>query len=239
MINLYPEFNTEEYISGETLVEYWNAVLPIDCKTYGINPLPIKRNEGVKYGEQGVVGRLFLTNYRLFFKAVNKFGRLIDGRLSIFLPSIVEVKNISFFTSREILIKTKLNECSFQILGYGGWAPGINREKPFIKKIEKCRTDFQDSFLVEIGEYLINKNDLIYDSFKLNKNINNLFNIFTAILHPENTRRNIIDGTLRIGGEKTDLINKECIGYKIFEEFKDTLGFDARKPSEDKNSKTE
>lgn len=220
MIKLYPDFDEYEYINGEILIDYKNAVLPIDCASYGIKPLPTKRNDGVEFGEQGVVGRLFLTNYRLFFKAVNKFARMIDGKLSIFLPSIIEVQNTSFLTSREILIKTKTNESNFKLLGIGGWQPGFNREKQFIRKIEESRLSFHESFIDEIAQHVTNESDSVYTSFKINKKINSFFNILTPFLHPEINQGNIVDATLHIKTDDVKKINKECIGYKMINEFR-------------------
>ena len=93
---MYPKFETHELIPGETIISKRNAILPVKCTDYGIKPLPEKYNEHVGEGEQGIVGTLFLSSHRLFFKSMKRYTRL-RGRMSIFHPSIQSVKNREFF----------------------------------------------------------------------------------------------------------------------------------------------
>lgn len=223
MIELFPDLKDNEFLSDEILIDSKNAVLAVNCKDYGIKPLPIKRNEGVKYGEQGIVGRLFLTNYRLCFKGCLKCSRMVGGTISMFHPSIIEIKNVSFLTSREIMIKSKLHEARFLLLGVGGFAPGINREKTLIKAINKAIGSFQESDNQKISNSIINNFDLIYSPFKVNKGINLFYRISTFFLHPEENHKDAINQTIKADYKSSSVINNNCVGIKFLEEYKEIL----------------
>ena len=210
---MYPKFEKKEFIIGENIISKRNAILPVKCADYGIKPLSEKYNEHSEKGEQGIVGTLFLTNYRLFFKSVNKFTRL-DGRMSIFLPSIQEVKNISFASHRKIKIVTKLATCKFDIWNTGWIRIGIAREKKFIKQILEQKSKWDEGYNTGIFNFLSKNQELAYKAFTINKITNNFWS-FAAIFSPPKgqfTFHSFIQN-------ETSQINKECIGLQFLKQY--------------------
>ena len=66
-------------------------------------------------GKEAIGGKLHVTNYRVIFKS-HSFNRA-RGQFSIFLPTIRDIRDSSFFVSRKVTIGTKLAAFEFVVWG--------------------------------------------------------------------------------------------------------------------------
>jgi hypothetical protein len=86
-------------LSGENFIETKNAnfLLHLDeneLRRFGVFGVDAEmRLLGLGEGKESIGGKLYLTNFRLFFQShsVNRF----KGTFSIFLPTIIEAKDVS------------------------------------------------------------------------------------------------------------------------------------------------
>ncbi|AKF86321.1 hypothetical protein MFUL124B02_24680 [Myxococcus fulvus 124B02] len=65
--------------------------------------------------KEALGGELHLTNYRLLFKT-HGFNRL-RGRISLFLPSLLEARDASFLFVRKIVVSTHLTRAEIVVWG--------------------------------------------------------------------------------------------------------------------------
>ncbi|MEL6988661.1 MAG: hypothetical protein AAGK97_12630, partial [Bacteroidota bacterium] len=61
--------------------------------------------------KEAIGSRIYLTNYRIIFKS-HQFNRL-KGRLSIFLPTINELRDSSFFITKKLSVGTTSSTIEF------------------------------------------------------------------------------------------------------------------------------
>ena len=98
----------EDYLlSGENIIETKGANFLLRYKERGLR-LFFGEDIGTKllglHGKESIGGRLYLTNFRLFFHShsVNRF----TGSLSVFLPNIAEMKDNSGLITRIMEVVT-------------------------------------------------------------------------------------------------------------------------------------
>lgn len=89
-------------------------------------------------GKEAIGGKLYLTNYRLIFKS-HGFSQL-KGRFSIFLPTVLEFKDMSFILTRKISVRTKLTKFDFVMWGIS----------EFIKKAESKSAKVTEEDIIEL-----------------------------------------------------------------------------------------
>lgn len=112
----------DDYLpSGENIIETKNAnfLLRLDeneLRRFGVFGIDAEmRLLGLGAGKESIGGKLYLTNFRLFFHShsVNRF----TGSLSIFLPKIVETKNTSGLITGIMEVVTR--DRSFEFIAWG------------------------------------------------------------------------------------------------------------------------
>lgn len=66
-------------------------------------------------GQEAIGGKLYLTNYRLFFQShsINRF----NGTFSMFLPAITELKDNSRFVTKKLAVTTESYVFEFVVWG--------------------------------------------------------------------------------------------------------------------------
>lgn len=93
----------DEYLfEGEHVLETKPANFVLSLTEHG---LPRFRFDGAMgavgmAGKEAIGGKIYLTNYRLFFKShsINRF----NGAFSIFLPTIEEIRDTSRFLAKKM-----------------------------------------------------------------------------------------------------------------------------------------
>ncbi|CAL9340505.1 hypothetical protein [Streptomyces sp. enrichment culture] len=102
---------------GEHLVLRKNANAVIDVKESGLTQFAFDDLMWLigMSGKEAIGGRCFLTNYRLVFKA-HPANRL-RGSFSVFLPSVLDVRNTSFAVTRKVTVATGLQETTLVLWG--------------------------------------------------------------------------------------------------------------------------
>jgi hypothetical protein len=107
----------DDLLSGEKVVlsKGANAIIKID--EHGLSRFAFDQlmwTVGMK-GKEAIGGKLHLTNYRLIFKshAVNR----LKGKFSIFLPTIQDVKDVSFLITKKIAVMTQTQRFEFVVWG--------------------------------------------------------------------------------------------------------------------------
>jgi hypothetical protein len=94
------QLSQDELLSCETIVADMPADVHVELSAFNLRSAGT-RNWG---GTELILGTLHLTNYRLVF-CTNTWQR-VEGNFSIFLSTILEVKNTSFFLGRSMEVHT-------------------------------------------------------------------------------------------------------------------------------------
>ncbi|MFF0587278.1 hypothetical protein ACFYWD_15025 [Streptomyces sp. NPDC003781] len=107
----------DSMLPGEHLVLRKNANAVIDVKESGLTQFAFDDLMWLigMSGKEAIGGRCFLTNYRLVFKA-HPANRL-RGSFSVFLPSVLDVRNTSFAVTRKVTVTTGLQETTLVLWG--------------------------------------------------------------------------------------------------------------------------
>ena len=108
----------DEYLfEGEHILETKPANFVLSLTEHG---LPRFRFDGAMgavgmTGKEAIGGKLYLTNYRLFFQShsINRF----NGAFSIFLPTIEETRDISRFLAKKMEVMTPSYQYEFVVWG--------------------------------------------------------------------------------------------------------------------------
>ncbi|MFI0960908.1 hypothetical protein ACH4S8_05760 [Streptomyces sp. NPDC021080] len=132
---------SEELLPGEGIILRKNANAVIDVRAAGLSRFAfddLMWLVGMRNAE-AIGGRLYLTNYRLVFKA-HRFNR-VRGTFSIFLPCVEEVRDSSFAATRQITVHTGTQEFTFVV-----W--GVPR---LIGTVDECRSEFDDAYVADLA----------------------------------------------------------------------------------------
>ncbi|MEV5459540.1 hypothetical protein AB0L17_14795 [Streptomyces cellulosae] len=107
----------ESMFPGEHVVLHKNANAVIDVKESGLTQFAFDDLMWLigMSGKEAIGGRCFLTNYRLVFKA--HAANRLRGSFSVFLPSVVGVRNSSFAVTRKVTVTTGLQELTMVLWG--------------------------------------------------------------------------------------------------------------------------
>ena len=119
-----------ELLPGEQLLETKAANAVVTLSDHGLSRFAFDEHMwvvGMK-NKEAIGGHLSLTTFRLVFQA-HAINRL-RGRYSIFLPSVVTLRDASFLWTRKIAVATQLTEFQFVL-----W--GIPR---FLARVEEARS---------------------------------------------------------------------------------------------------
>jgi hypothetical protein len=119
-----------DLLPGEQVLESKPANAVIQLSDYGLSRFAFDKYmwlAGMK-NKEAIGGSLSLTSYRLVFQS-HQLNRL-RGRYSIFLPSILSLRDASFLWTRKIAVGTRLTEYQFVL-----W--GIPR---FLQRVEEARS---------------------------------------------------------------------------------------------------
>src|SRR5215212_2488047 len=106
-----------DLLPGEQVLESKPANAVVKLSEHGLSRFAFDKYmwvAGMK-DKEAIGGHLSLTSYRLVFQA-HALNRL-HGRYSIFLPSIVSVRDASFLWTRKIAVATQLTEFQFVLWG--------------------------------------------------------------------------------------------------------------------------
>jgi hypothetical protein len=136
---------TEDLLPGEGIILRKNANAVIDVSEAGLSRFAFDDLlwlVGMR-GKEAIGGRLYLTNYRIVFKA-HRFNRL-RGSYSIFLPSIEEVRDASVAVTRQATVFTAMQHFTFVVWGI----------PQLIETIDRCRAEFDDSYTAELAELVL------------------------------------------------------------------------------------
>jgi hypothetical protein len=119
----------DDLFPGEEVILTRLANLLIRPEEHGLSELFVDAGLG---GEEAIGGRLYLTNYRLLFRA-HQINRL-RGAVSLFLPSIAGVENTSMLFKRSLRIDTKCAAYEFIVWG----------QQALVDQIEERRSRFSN-----------------------------------------------------------------------------------------------
>lgn len=112
----------DEYLfSGESIIETKGANFLLRLDEHGLPRFGLfgvdseMRLLDLPEGYESIGGKLYLTNFRLFFQShrINRF----TGTLSIFLPTIIETKDTSHFVSKIMEVVTPSHAFGFVVWG--------------------------------------------------------------------------------------------------------------------------
>lgn len=125
------EITNDDLLLGEKVFLSKNTNAVIKISDYGLKKLPGGIDKTLSLigfgGKEAIGGQLHLTNFRLIFKS-HPANRL-KGKFSIFLSTIITVKDISVFLSKKIEIKTLGQSYEFVVWGIPLLMQEINKEK--------------------------------------------------------------------------------------------------------------
>jgi hypothetical protein len=113
------EMADKNLLRGEHYTLSKNANVVIRYSDYGLPKISTGIDLALKLvgmeGKEAIGGRLHLTNYRLIFRshAINR----VTGTFSIFLPTIIEVKDTSTFLAKKMQITTQSQAFEFIVWG--------------------------------------------------------------------------------------------------------------------------
>lgn len=131
----------DDLIPGERIIheQATNAVIKID--DYGL--LSFFRNDlrwiDSLIGMEAIGGWIYITNYRIIFKS-HSINR-VTGKLTIFLPNIINIANTSFLFRKAVTINTKYQTYEFVIWQVPHFIDIVNSEKNQLSndKIEELK----------------------------------------------------------------------------------------------------
>jgi hypothetical protein len=107
----------DDLLPGEHLVLDKAANAVISIAEHGLSRFAFDRYMGLvgMKGKEAIGGRLYLTDCRLIFKshAVNR----LTGKFSVFLPTIVDVKDTSGFIAKKMEVATRAQKLEFVVWG--------------------------------------------------------------------------------------------------------------------------
>lgn len=106
---------------------------------------------------EGIKGKLYLTNYRLIFKA-DKLN-LRRGKFSIFLPTIAGMRGSSFLLTRKVIIKTKIKDFEFFIGGI--------QVNDFIEAVEITKAALREETISRIRQEALQYSEKCYEGLKV------------------------------------------------------------------------
>ncbi|MFF1812749.1 hypothetical protein ACFVXW_27190 [Streptomyces sp. NPDC058251] len=135
----------EDLLPGEGIILRKNANAVIDVREAGLSRFAfddLMWLVGMR-GKEAIGGRVYLTNYRLVFKA-HRFNR-VRGTFSVFLPSIEEVRDSSFAVTRQATVSTATQDLTFVVWG----VPQL------IDTIDQCRAEFDDAYITELATLVL------------------------------------------------------------------------------------
>lgn len=162
------EIGEEILLPGEEIIAIKAANLVVKPKEFGLNKFAFDDllwTVGMK-NKEALGGKLHVTNFRLIFKS-HKLNRL-RGVISIFLPTIDEIKNSSYFITKKITISTSASKVDFV----------IDDVDNFINTIELQKMNLNSSSIKNIQELVIEYPEKCSDGLKSWNSLNTLNNIF-------------------------------------------------------------
>ncbi|MGW1536441.1 hypothetical protein [Streptomyces aureus] len=130
-----------DLLPGEGIILRKNANAVIDVRAAGLSRFAfddLMWLVGMRNAE-AIGGRLYLTNYRLVFKA-HRFNR-VRGTFSVFLPCVEEVRDSSFAATRQITVHTGTQDFTFVVWGI----PHL------LDTIDACRAEFDDMYVADLA----------------------------------------------------------------------------------------
>lgn len=210
------QLSEEEKISNEQVIKVKRVILQLTCSDYGITPLSEKYNNFGQYGQHGITGSLFITNYRLFFKSDKKYNRLV-GQLSIFYPSIIEVKSKPLLTLQQVYIKTYLNTCEFNFAGIRLPIAGLEGGHKLVDEIYAQLGQYDQQNDHVIHSFIQKNSQHVYKQFTVKKKLDNFLSYGSALLRPKlfSIPKNEMYSTL--GKNKK---NENCLANRLIEEYR-------------------
>lgn len=106
-----------DLLAGEVLLQSKFANAVIALSDYGLERLPFDQLLQVTgfAGKEAIGGTLHLTNYRLLFTS-HQLNRL-TGRFSIFLPTILQLRDASGLFSKKLEVRTQTQSFVFVVWG--------------------------------------------------------------------------------------------------------------------------
>ncbi|MFP2927854.1 hypothetical protein ACLESO_22190 [Pyxidicoccus sp. 3LG] len=122
-----PALSPDDLLPGEAPILSKGANLVIKPSEHGLGRFAFDRLMsvvGMKHKE-ALGGMLHLTSYRLLFKT-HGVNRLL-GRMSLFLPSIVEARDSSFLFVRKIVVSTHLTRAELVVWGIPALLDALQR----------------------------------------------------------------------------------------------------------------
>lgn len=115
--------------------------------------------------KEALGGRIYLTNYRLIFKS--HFANRIRGKISIFHPSIKEIRNTSFLMTKKITIESHTSKVDFVMWGIDKFLHAFNTHRPTINS----------STMDEIQNQIIEHPEKCSDGLKTWNSLNTINNL--------------------------------------------------------------
>jgi GRAM domain len=135
MVKKQTEIGLDLLLPGEKIISSNEANFIIKPKEFGLKRFAFDDllwTVGMK-NKEAIGGRLHLTNYRLVFKS-HKFNRL-RGVVSIFLPTIKEIKNTSYFITEKITLETYTTQVGFIIHEIEKFIESVEFQKKQLNKL--------------------------------------------------------------------------------------------------------
>lgn len=135
----------EDLLPGEGIILRKNANAVIDVREAGLSRFAfddLMWLVGMR-GKEAIGGRIYLTNYRLVFKA-HRFNR-VRGTFSVFLPTIEEVRDASFAVTRQVTVSTAMQDFTFVVWGI----------PQLIDTMDECRAEFDGAYTAELATLVL------------------------------------------------------------------------------------
>ncbi|MCB1029196.1 MAG: hypothetical protein KDB24_15710 [Microthrixaceae bacterium] len=121
-----------DLLPGESVVlsRWSSASFPL--KEMGLERLPgdgVSRAMALGMARKKVIvgGKLHLTNFRVLF--ASRGGQQVQGRLSIFLPSVLELRKSRFGLSGRVEVRTAQQAVEFAVWGAARLIDSINEQQ--------------------------------------------------------------------------------------------------------------
>lgn len=123
------QIKADYLLPDETIISSRNANLVIKLKDFNLRKMAFGGDfmwaVGMK-GKEALGGRIHLTNYRLIFKS-HEINR-VKGITSIFLPTISDLQNTSFFIAKKMTVETINTKVQFIVYDVDDFIAEITKQ---------------------------------------------------------------------------------------------------------------
>ncbi|WP_183565390.1 hypothetical protein [Mucilaginibacter sp. SP1R1] len=203
MVKRQTAIGPEVLFPGEQIIVGVPANLVVKPKEFGLKQFAFDQflwTVGMK-DKEALGGRVYVTNYRIIFKS-HRLNRLV-GMISVFLPTVMDAKNTSFFITKKATIKTVITSMDFV----------LSDVDQFIELIKIQKDQLTEQDLHNMQQYIIEYPNKCSDGLVAWQAINTVNNLLVFNDKVQEKIEYFTDPLAALGG----LLMKEFIDKNIAE----------------------